>query len=57
MTRSLLPNLGVEAGLAPSDFVDERHLDTVVGLISRSSQRDAGQGGGVVAGRQAYMYA
>ncbi|KAM0926333.1 hypothetical protein ACQ4PT_003444 [Festuca glaucescens] len=27
--------------LAPGDFVEEHNLDTVVGLISRSSQRDA----------------
>jgi hypothetical protein len=37
----LLPQLGVKAGLAPGDFVEERDLDTVVGIISRLSQRDA----------------
>jgi hypothetical protein len=30
----LLPKLGEEAGLAPGDFVDERHLDPVIGLVS-----------------------
>jgi hypothetical protein len=33
----LLPQLSVNAGLAPGDFVEERNLDTVVGLVSRSS--------------------
>jgi hypothetical protein len=33
----LLPQLGVNAGLTPGDFVEERNLDTVVGLVSRSS--------------------
>jgi hypothetical protein len=37
----LLPQLDVNAGLAPGDFVDKRNLDTVIGLVSRSSQRDA----------------
>ncbi|KAM0877870.1 hypothetical protein ACQ4PT_035220 [Festuca glaucescens] len=37
----LLPKLGVEAGLVPGDFVDERHLDIVVGLVSQASRRDA----------------
>jgi hypothetical protein len=37
----LLPQLGVNTGLAPSNFVEDRNLDTVVGLISRSSQHDA----------------
>jgi hypothetical protein len=37
----LLPQLGVNAGLAHEDFIDERNLDTVVELISRSSKRDA----------------
>jgi hypothetical protein len=37
----LLPQLGMNAGLAPGNFVEERNLDTVVGLVSRSSQRDA----------------
>jgi hypothetical protein len=37
----LLPQVGVNAGLAPGDFVEERNLDTMVGLVSRSSQRDA----------------
>jgi hypothetical protein len=36
----LLPQLGVDAGFVPGDFVVERNLDTVIGLISRSSQRD-----------------
>jgi hypothetical protein len=36
-----LLQLGVDAGFVPGDFVEERNLDTVVGLISRSSQRDA----------------
>ncbi|KAK1615403.1 hypothetical protein QYE76_020920 [Lolium multiflorum] len=31
----------MDAGLVPGNFVEERNLDTVVGLISRSSQRDA----------------
>jgi hypothetical protein len=37
----LLPKLGEEAGLAPDDFVDERHLDNVIGLVSQSSRRKA----------------
>jgi hypothetical protein len=37
----LLPKLGVNAGLAPGDFIEEHNLDTVVGLVSRSSQCDA----------------
>jgi hypothetical protein len=37
----LLPKLGKEAGLAPGDFVDERHFDTVIGLVSQTSRREA----------------
>ncbi|KAM0841752.1 hypothetical protein ACQ4PT_058800 [Festuca glaucescens] len=37
----LLPKLGEEAGLAPGDFVDERHLDTVIGFVSQTSRREA----------------
>jgi hypothetical protein len=36
----LLPQLGTNAGLAPVDFVEERNLATVVGLVERSSERD-----------------
>jgi hypothetical protein len=39
--KLLLPQLGVNAGLAPGDFVAERELHTVVGLVARSSQQDA----------------
>jgi hypothetical protein len=35
------PQLAVDAGLALSDFVLEREVDTVVGLVARSSQQDA----------------
>jgi hypothetical protein len=37
----LLPKIGVDAGLAPGDFVNERHLDTVVRLVSQTSRHDA----------------
>ncbi|KAM0892893.1 hypothetical protein ACQ4PT_025446 [Festuca glaucescens] len=37
----LLPKLGEEAGLAPGNFIDERHLDTVIGLVSQTSRREA----------------
>ncbi|KAM0899851.1 hypothetical protein ACQ4PT_021017 [Festuca glaucescens] len=37
----ILPQLGVDAGLAPGDFVEERNLNTVVGLVSCSRQREA----------------
>ncbi|KAM0930939.1 hypothetical protein ACQ4PT_000646 [Festuca glaucescens] len=39
--KLVLPQLGVNAGLAPGDFVEERDLDTVVGLLARLSQQDA----------------
>ncbi|KAM0866522.1 hypothetical protein ACQ4PT_042559 [Festuca glaucescens] len=39
--KKLLPQLGVNVGLAPGDFVAERELDTAVGLVARSSQQDA----------------
>jgi hypothetical protein len=39
--KKLLPQLGVNAGLAPGEFVAEREIDTVVGLVARSSQQDA----------------
>ncbi|KAK1660302.1 hypothetical protein QYE76_048467 [Lolium multiflorum] len=39
--KLVLPQLGVNAGLAPDDFIAERELDTVVGLVARSSQQDA----------------
>jgi hypothetical protein len=39
--KKLLPQLGVDAGLALDDFVAERELDTIVGLVERSSQQDA----------------
>jgi hypothetical protein len=34
----LLPKLG-EDSLAPGNFVDERHLDGVIGLVSQTSHR------------------
>jgi hypothetical protein len=39
--KLLLMQLGVNVGLAPGDFIAERELDTVVGLVARSSQQDA----------------
>jgi hypothetical protein len=39
--KKLLPQLGVNAGLAPGDFVTEHEFHTVVGLVARSSQQDA----------------
>jgi hypothetical protein len=39
--KLVLPQLGVNAGLAPDDFIAERELNTVVGLVAHSSQQDA----------------
>jgi hypothetical protein len=39
--KKLLPQLGVNTGLVPGDFVAEREIDTVGGLVARSSQQDA----------------
>jgi hypothetical protein len=38
--KLVIPQLGVNAGLAPCDFVEKRDLVTVVGLVERSSQQD-----------------
>jgi hypothetical protein len=35
-----LPKLSEEASLAPGDFADERHLNTVIGLVSQTSRRE-----------------
>jgi hypothetical protein len=39
--EQLLPKLGEEARLVTGDFVDELHLDTIIGLISQTSRREA----------------
>jgi hypothetical protein len=39
--KKLLLQLDVDAGLAPGNLVADRELDTVVGLVERSSQQDA----------------
>jgi hypothetical protein len=37
----ILPKLGQDADFKPDDFVNDNHLDTIIGLVSQMTHREA----------------